>query len=164
MRETLREVAPNLWVSDIESAEILGEDFDIVVDCTGKGPTHGMGGVRTVKIVPTGKTNHRWTYKDLENLSKGTVGNLRHGKKILIHCRRGISRSATGAAAVLLRMGKARNVAHALKLVQFGGSRPNSHSVAGLKEWWDEYQSKRQVKLLVDRHEARQQERQPRSA
>ena len=149
MIETLREVVPNLWVSDIESAAVVGEDFDIVIDCTGKGPTHGNPKVRTVSRRPSGSGSHAWTVEDLDWITKGTGYHLKAGHKVLIHCRRGVSRSATAAAAVLLKMGLAKNPKDAIRRTSFQGSTPATACVGGLNKWWKELQASRQTKLLL---------------
>ena len=133
MQETLREVSKNLWVSDFESARMVEDDFTLVVDCTGRAPDRWNG----ISIPPTGITNHYWTVEDLNRITIKVSARLRAGKPVLIHCSRGVSRSVTAAAAVLLDLGRAHTVKDALAKTMYPGTKPNAHSIAGLKEWWD---------------------------
>lgn len=131
MRETLRQVAANLWVSDLESAAEVGGDFTVVLDCTGK-----TTGRNVLESRPTGSTNHTWTVEDLDTLTD-RAGRILEGQgTVLIHCRRGVSRSACAAAAVLLAQGKASSVKDALARTAIPGSPPASQSVSGLQKWW----------------------------
>jgi len=134
VNETLREVRPNLWVSDQESAAVLGDDYDLVIDCTGRGPTRGNG--HTVSLLPSGRTNHSWAPDQLNTIVFLATVRLERGESILIHCRRGVSRSACAAAAVLLWLEEAKDAKDALSKVAFGDQRMSGHSTASLKRWW----------------------------
>ena len=131
MAETLREVAPNLWVSDFESAMTVGDEFALVVDCTG---TSDYG--NRIPARPTGKTGHTWTVADLERITIKVAARLSAGKTVLVHCRQGRSRSVCAAAAVLLEMGQVETVEEALAQTMLPGSSPASQSVSGLRKWW----------------------------
>jgi protein-tyrosine phosphatase len=146
MMETLREVAPNLWVSDRASAAVVGEDYDLVIDCTGNGPTKGNG--RTASLCPEGRTNHDWTPRQLMKIAGGVSKHLADGETVLIHCQRGVSRSSVAAAAVLLRMGVASTVQEALVKTRWDGRQPASVTVGSLKRWWKVYQGQRQGKMF----------------
>lgn len=147
MTETLREVAPKLWVSDIGSAGVVGEDFSLVIDCTGgQGPTNGNG--RTVPVRPTGRTNHAWSEADLNTIVGVVTMRLEAGGNVLIHCNRGVSRSACAAAAVLLWTEQAESLAGALDKVAVEGRRPNNHSVGGLRLWWEAQEAAIQPELF----------------
>lgn len=135
MQETLREVAPGLWVSDQDSAHALGGDFALVVDCTGWAR-------------PTGSTGHAWTPEDLDAIVARVAPLLKAGKPVLIHCRRGVSRSACAAAAVLLADGGAATVRGALAKTTFESKAPSSQSVGGLRKWWKARVAARQVGLF----------------
>jgi len=141
--ETLREVAPNLWVSDIQSARTMGDDFDLVVDCTGYGPTAGNG--RTLSITPKGRTNHTWAVGDLDLIATVVGLKLEAGKSVLIHCRRGVSRSATAAAAVLLYIGRAKSRKEAWEMAS-SDHKASRFSTKSLREWW-EIEAERQNQL-----------------
>lgn len=135
MQETLREVAPGLWVSDQDSAHALRGDFALVVDCTGWAR-------------PTGSTGHAWTPEDLDAIV-GRVAPFREaGKPVLVHCRRGVSRSACAAAAVILATGEADTVNGALARTTFESKKPSSQSVGGLRKWWKARVAARQVGLF----------------
>ena len=146
MEETLREVRPGLWVGDEESAAILGDDYSLVIDCTGRGPTLGNG--KTLPCRPTGNSNHAWTVADLNTIVSVVGCRIEAGGTVLIHCSRGASRSACAAAAVLLWLGEAETVAKALEKVKAEGRRPNSHSVGGLKKWWEDYTARMQPSMF----------------
>lgn len=146
MRETLREVAPRLWVSDRASAEVVGDDYDLVIDCTGNGPTKGNG--KTASMCPEGRTNHDWTPRQLMKIAGGVAKHLAEGETVLIHCQRGVSRSTVAAAAVLLRMGEASTVQEALMKTRWDDRQPASVTVGSLKRWWKAYQAQRQTKLF----------------
>ena len=143
MMETLREVSTNLWVSDIESAAIVGDDFALVVDCTGKARI-GKNGIHAR---PTGATGHAWTVKDLDWITDLASTLVKDGRPVLVHCRRGVSRSPCAAAAVLLALGLAKNVDHALSKTKVFDTVPASQSVAGLRKWWKTVQDRRQLAL-----------------
>jgi rhodanese-related sulfurtransferase len=146
LEETLREVYPGLWVGDEESAAVIGDDYSLVIDCTGRGPTLGNG--RTLPCRPTGNSNHAWSVSDLSTIV-GVAGlRIEAGGTVLIHCRRGVSRSATAAAAVLLWLGEAETVNAAIGKAQVEGQRPSSHSVGGLKKWWADWSAKQQPTLF----------------
>lgn len=132
MPETLRQVHDNLWVSDIDSAEIIGDDVSLVIDCTGVGPTRGNG--RTLSIVADG---HRWDAESLTQIANLAGMRLEAGGDVLIHCNRGVSRSVCAAAAVLLWMGSAKSVDEAIDLVRWEDRRPATVTVGSLKRWWD---------------------------
>lgn len=144
--ETLREVIPGLWVSDIESARIMGADFDLVIDCTGRGPTRGNGS--TVSVTPKGKSNHDWTEKQLTKLAEGIAKWIRKDKTVLIHCQRGVSRSSVVAAAVLLWMGLEITTARAIRRTRWSGRQPANQTVGSLKRWWAARGLQRQQQLF----------------
>jgi len=146
MMETLREVAPNLWVSDRASAAVVGEDYDLVIDCTGNGPTKGNG--KTASLLPEGKTNHAWTKRQLMKIAGGVSKHLDDGDVVLIHCSRGVSRSACAAAAVLMYRGEASSVESALAKTAWDGRKPASVTVGSLKRWWRAVLERRQGKLF----------------
>jgi len=146
MMETLREVAPNLWVSDAESASVVGDDYDLVIDCTGNGPTKGNG--KTASMRPEGKTNHAWTPRQLMKIAGGVTKHLANGETVLIHCQRGVSRSACAAAAVLMYSGQASTVESALMKTAWDGRQPASVTVGSLKRWWKAVEERRQGKLF----------------
>jgi len=129
--ETLREVHSDLWVSDQDSAQLMGDDFRCVLDCTGR----NYHFPNTVNVVPTGTTNHTWTEDDLDRIVRIAVGMLQHGP-VLIHCRRGVSRSACAAAAVILALGEADGIVSALEKTRFEDQKISVHSKAGLRRWW----------------------------
>lgn len=133
--ENLREVSKNLWVSDAGSAAAVGDDFSLVIDCTGYGPTRGNG--KTVSIPPTGKTNHTWTEGNLTTIASVASMRLEAGGTVLIHCERGASRSVTAAAATLLWMGRARTVSEAVAKTRFSGKHPANKSLGSLQRWWE---------------------------
>jgi hypothetical protein len=135
MIDTLREVMPGLWVSDLESARTLGEDFALVVDCTGWAR-------------PTGSTGHTWTPEDLDGIVSRVAPLLESGEPVLIHCRRGVSRSACAAAAVLLATGASDSVKGALARTAYEAKKPSSQSVGGLRKWWKARVDARQVGLF----------------
>lgn len=145
MTETLREVFPGLWVSDIESAAVVGADFDLVVDCTGEGPTKGNG--KTASLRPRGKTNHDWTEEQLTRIAKGVAKRIRKGETVLIHCRRGVSRSTVAAAAVLMRLGQAQTTREAVAKARWDGHNPASMSMGSLNRWWKAHLAERQQRL-----------------
>ena len=140
--ESLREVRPDLWVSDQESARTIGDDFGCVIDCTGKHWQYP----NTVNARPTGATNHTWTVDDLDRIVFIVTRMLEHGP-VLIHCRRGVSRSACAAAAVLLALGEAEGVATAIAKTRFEDQKISVNSMAGLKRWWAARQADLQPRL-----------------
>lgn len=142
MVESLREVSPGLWVSDIDSAGILGDDFALVIDCTGKAPPAR----NKVHARPTGSTGHSWTVEDLDGIVR-LVEAHRAAGPVLIHCRRGVSRSVCAAAAVLLATGVCSTVDGALIRTKFRGETPATQSVAGLRRWWRAREERRQMTL-----------------
>jgi len=132
MTDTLREVGPHLWVGSKDEAHAWAELFDEVIDCLG-----GEGPQGAYAVIPTGRSAHAWTSEDLERITKDAKSMK---GEVLVHCRAGKSRSACVAAAILLDRGEAASVEDALKAVCLAGRRMNSHSVAGLRRWWDSRQ------------------------
>lgn len=141
MLETLREVSPNIWVSDMESASIVGADFTLVIDCTGKGQHRD----NVVHLRPTGSTSHAWTVTDLDAVAQHA---LAAQGPVLVHCRRGVSRSPCAAAAAILALGRAKTVDQALAMTKYQDATPASQSVAGLRKWWKERQPRPQLALF----------------
>lgn len=134
-KETLREVGTNLWVSDYASAQVIGEDFDLTVQCITDVLTFARG-TKHLEVTPSGKTNHSWTEADLNRIVFHAIDTLGRQGSVLIYCNRGRSRSACAAAAVLLASGEASDVQEALKKVSHNGSRPATTSIGGLNRWW----------------------------
>lgn len=122
----------NFWISDADSADDLEDMMDLVVDCTGV----ASPAKNKVHIKPTGKNNHTWTITDLDRIVKLVNPYINAGKKVLIHCERGRSRSACAVAAVLLDRGVVHSVDDALIAVTHASKKPNSHTVKSLREWW----------------------------
>lgn len=131
MPETLREVSNNLWVGDADSAAIVGDDFSLVIDCTGVGPTRGNG--RTLSYPANG---HKWQAANLTQIANLAGMRLENGGTVLIHCNRGVSRSACAAAAVLLWIERAKTADEAIEMVKWSERRPASVTVGSLKDWW----------------------------
>ena len=142
--KTLRKVTNNLSVADLESANAVGSNYALVVDCTGKAAKTP----NRVHLRPTGTTSHSWTVADLDAITEKAVPLLKEGKLVLVHCRRGISRSTCAAAAILLALGEARNVDHALSFTKYPDSTPNAESVTGLRRWWRAVQERKQTTLF----------------
>ena len=134
-QETIREVYPNLWVADQQSAEVIGMDFDYTVNCTGEMPVGA--GLNHVNVPPSGTTAHAWKAPDLNEIVSHAVPVLEEGKTVLIYCKRGISRSATAAAACLLAMGEAPTLEDAIEQTRSRVRVPASQCVGGLKRWWE---------------------------
>jgi hypothetical protein len=149
MTESLREVAPDLWVSDALSAEVLGPDFDLVVDCTGRGPHKNAPWCLSQR--PSGSTSHTWDADQLDFLVGEVARSLEAGGSVLIHCNRGVSRSTCLAAAVLLERGMSRDVYRALLQTKFPGSRINTQTQGSLKRWWDAKKISGQLEIGVPR-------------
>lgn len=144
MADTLRSPIPRLWLSDAESAGIVRPVVALVVDCTGDAPE----GANVIHVTPSGRTNHSWSNADLDRIVAAVakvhqINNPDSTGKVLIHCRRGVSRSVTAAAAYLLHVGRASSVEDALAKTSLPGYAPASQSVAGLKRWWQERQQGR---------------------
>jgi len=132
--ETIREVYPNLWVADQQSAEVIGTDFDYTVNCTGELPL-GIG-LNHDNVPPSGSTTHAWEPSDISEIVGHVVPRLKEGGTVLIYCKRGISRSTTAAAACLLAMGEAPTLEDALDQTRSLVRVPASQCVGGLKRWW----------------------------
>jgi hypothetical protein len=137
--ETMRQINENLYVADMESACIMADEFDLVIDCTGHGPAHP----KRIHVAPTGKGNHSWMPVDLDKIVDRAVRRIVLGEKVLIHCNSGVNRSATAAAAVLLATKKASTIDGALMRVKYKGNMPNSACVSGLRKWLKEQQQTR---------------------
>jgi|TARA_R110000824_G_scaffold156625_3_gene329791 protein-tyrosine phosphatase len=118
----MREVGTNLWVSSLEEALEWASVVDCVIDCLDE---HR----------PTGKTNHAWTPADLDRVVEAA---LKTKGDVLVHCQSGKSRSPCAAAAILLARGEAQTPQEAMKKTGVEGRRMNSHSIKGLKEWWEQ--------------------------
>jgi hypothetical protein len=134
----------NLWVSDCDTAAQTCGDYDLVIDCI----DHSYNCDHKIVITPSGKTNHSWTIADLNKIITAALPVMKDGGKVLIHCRRGVSRSAVGAAAILLGSGRSQSVKMALLKSCVDGE-PNSQSVKGLSDWLKLRESKAQPSLFV---------------
>jgi hypothetical protein len=133
-KETLRQVAPNLWVSDFVTGSILRSDFNLTIKCISEELPFCRGDHRT--IIPTGGTPHTWSPEDLDRITFHVRGALDLEKRVLIFCHKGRSRSACAAAAVLLEMGLAKDVPEAIKKVSRRTGRPAKSTVDSLRRWW----------------------------
>jgi len=129
----LREVSENLWVSDAKSASVLAESADLVVDC--RTSRRGDTPENVVKMAPSGKTNHSWLASDLDAIVQAVVPRLKDGQTVLIHCRRGRSRSVTAAAAVLVAAGRAKGYEDGVKMAKHPDFCPKSTCLGGLRDW-----------------------------
>lgn len=141
--ESLRAITDALWIADAESALALRSEFEIVIDCTGEAP---LGG-NVYHCRPTGATGHTWTEDDLDWIAQKGALYLGRGKNVLVHCRRGVSRSPCAAAAILLATGQAGSVDAALAMTTLPGTSPATQSVAGLRRWWKAREAARQQTL-----------------
>lgn len=144
MKSTLRSVAPRLWVSDAESVESVSPLMGVIIDCTGRAPTAS----NKIHARPTGVTGHSWTVADLDRVVEWATAYLDDGKRVLIHCNRGRSRSTCAAAAVLLAQGIVDTVPAALARTGIPGESPVATSVAGLRKWWEAKQEARQESMF----------------
>ena len=129
---TFRQVATNLWVSDRDHAIQNADNVAVIVDCLGD--TH-YGGTRAkiLRARPTGSTKHRWTVEDLDKITR-IVGTIWPAHPVMIHCKRGVSRSACAAAAVLLAAGLVETIEGAMAVVEGPGEEGSRHSMRGVKE------------------------------
>lgn len=144
MERTLRKVADNLWVADVDSAVEKADKVHLIVDCLG-GTTYNGTKAKILRARPTGSTGHAWTPADLDRITN-IVLRVWPSHRVLVHCRRGVSRSPVAAAAILLASGRAKTIESALAMTAAPGQRPATQSVAGLKLWWAE---KQQLSLLL---------------
>lgn len=140
MKETLRQVGKNLWVADLDSAVTVQDSFGLIIDCEGGGSCKN-----SLVMSPTGKTSHSWTARDLNQIISFALPALRNGKQVLLHCHRGVSRSACAAAAILIATGEAEILEDALAKVATSGRGPAVVTVSSLKGWFRDY---RTFKLL----------------
>jgi len=145
IHETLREVSPDLWVSDRVSARMVGEDFALVVDCWGK----TKDAPNKMHARPTGKTNHFWTVHDLVEIAKAAKPHLVAGRPVLIHCSRGVSRSTCAAAAVMMILGRVDTIDEGIAKARFDESRINSHSIGSARKFGKKVEARRQLKLRL---------------
>lgn len=128
-----RQVHPCLYVGSL-AARARSNDFDLVVDCLGA--TTASCGCPVVVVTPTGRTGHTWSAIDLGLIISEVVPVIEEGGTVLVHCRRGVSRSATAAAAVLLALGVVDDVDDALERARHPRRRPATSSEGSLKAWW----------------------------
>ena len=118
-------------VSDLPTSMRVGYDYELVVDCCGKGPDRRNG----VTAVPTAG-DHRWNPDDLDRIVRLVTPRLESGAFVLVHCRSGRSRSTTAAAAVLLATGWTDDPVKAVAACQLPGSKPDTRCVKSLRLWW----------------------------
>ena len=138
MQSTLRKVANNLWVSDVESAIEKANSFAVIIDCLGD-TSYGGTKAKILHVRPTGSTGHAWTIEDLNKITR-VMSKVWPANRVLIHCRRGASRSPVAAAAALLAAGMAHDPEAALAKTAAPGLRPATQSVSGLLAWWADRQ------------------------
>ena len=131
---TFRQVATNLWVSDRDTAIENANDVAVIVDCLGD-TCYGGTTAKILHIRPTGSTKHRWTVEDLDKITS-IIGKLWPAHRVLVHCKRGVSRSACAAAAILLAAGLVETIEGAMAVVEVPGEEVSGHSMKGLREWW----------------------------
>ena len=105
-----------LYIAGKASVPACGGDVDDIIDCTPEGcRSHGHQ-AKVLHLPPTGGNDHQWEMTDLDDIVELAIGCLEKGRIVLIHCNRGVSRSTTAACAVLLALGKARNVPEAIEM------------------------------------------------
>jgi rhodanese-related sulfurtransferase len=128
-----RQVHPGLYVGSLAARGTTG-DYGLVIDCHGAPAT--PCGCPVAVAIPKGRMAHTWSAADLDSIVSLVVPVLHEGGSVLIHCRRGVSRSATAAAAVLLQLGLADDVDAAVAAVRHPTRRPASASAGSLRSWW----------------------------
>lgn len=133
MRQPLQDLP--LMIAGKREVPAIGAQFDDIFDCTVEGLAHEHLN-KVLHIPPTGTHTHRWEADDLDMIVELAEGCLDQGRRVLIHCGRGVSRSACAAAAVLLHMGKVAEVEEALALVKDATRMPVNTAQASLKRWW----------------------------
>jgi len=134
---TFRQVSEYLWVSDRDSAVRNANNVAVIIDCLGNTTYNGTP-AKILRAQPTGRTRHRWTVADLDKVA-GIITQVweKHpGCRVLVHCKRGVSRSACAAAAILLAAGLVQSLEEAMEAVGVPGEQVSRHSLKGLQEWW----------------------------
>ena len=124
-----------LFICDQKEVVHFGGQFDDIIDCTTDGVTHAFTS-KVCHVPPSGKNDHNWTVEDLDIITELVAGSLARGRRVLIHCGRGVSRSSCAAAAVLLHLGKSRTIEGAVGKARHPEREPVKTAVAGLKGWW----------------------------
>lgn len=103
-----------LYITGKANVPACGGDVDDIIDCTPEGCRGHAHMAKVLHLPPTGGNDHQWEMTDLDDIVELVIGCLEKGRIVLIHCNRGVSRSTTAACAVLLALGKARNVPEAI--------------------------------------------------
>jgi hypothetical protein len=82
----------------------------------------------------------QWSVDDLDAITRCAMPVLRAGRPVAVHCRNGVSRSVTAAAAILVRLGS-HSPADALAACR--GHRPPSPTAVGSYWRWARAQGER---------------------
>ena len=131
----MRNPIPNLYVAAANEVRHIGGGFDIIIDCTSEGVVHQWTD-RAVHCPPTGSNDHQWTEEDLDMIVGLVEDGLVENQRVLVHCNRGVSRSTTAVAAVLLALGEVRSAHAAVEMAKDPTRQPVGTSMASLTKWW----------------------------
>jgi protein-tyrosine phosphatase len=117
----------------------MGPFVDDIIDCTSEGSQHAHRS-KVLHLPPTGTNSHQWEAADLNDIVDLAEGCLLKGRRVLIHCNRGVSRSTCAVAAVLLHMGHATTVQEAVAMARHEDRVPVKTAQASLTRWWADRQ------------------------
>lgn len=93
----MTEVAPNVFVGGWSAARDHGNEFDVIINCAVDAPNYGEFQFSIVD----GPGNKR---EEVQAAIACVEEAVRSGKRVLVHCMAGFSRSVTVTAAALSRV------------------------------------------------------------
>jgi len=100
----MHEILPNLWLGSFVDARRHSHAMDAVVNCTVDLPFFGVPKPRMRLPVDDNASENASLAPFLHQAVAFVRAHLAHRRRVLVHCFAGIQRSATVAAAVVMRV------------------------------------------------------------
>lgn len=122
----MRQVRDNLYISDLRGAEQQGDKFETVISLSFTNPDVENNHIPL-------QDNKKHDYELFKKAVEETVESLESGKKTLVHCQAGISRSVSVASAALAVI-EDKPVNETVKDCEAPSLRPNLHLLGSAKQ------------------------------
>lgn len=122
----MRQVRDNLYISDLRGAEQQGDKFETVISLSFTNPDVENNHIPL-------QDNKKHDYELFKKAVEETVESLERGKKTLVHCQAGISRSVSVASAALAVI-EDKPVNETVKDCEAPSLRPNLHLLGSAKQ------------------------------
>jgi len=122
----MRQVRDNLYISDLRGAEQQGDKFETVISLSFTNPDVENNHIPL-------QDNKKHDYELFKKAVEETVESLESGKKTLVNCQAGISRSVSVASAALAVI-EDKPVNETVKDCEAPSLRPNLHLLGSAKQ------------------------------